>query len=96
MTRQPGGKSSELRQPKMEKPKARSKAKASGKERKESMEKVEEAVEEEGAQAAPEDLTVAADGSDNKTVVVEHWLVSLFSLLKYYSTVGRKKYYSIK
>ena len=87
MTRQPGGKSSELRQPKMEKPKARSKAKASGKERKESMEKVEEAVEEEGAEAAPEDLTVAADGSDNKTVVVEHWSAFFFFLsLKYYST----------
>ncbi|XP_022750393.1 uncharacterized protein LOC111299461 [Durio zibethinus] len=72
-TRQPDGKSSGLTQPKKEKPKAR--AKASTKEKKESVEKVKEAVAvEEGAkaEAAPEDLTVAEDGSHNKTVVVEH------------------------
>ncbi|XP_022730701.1 selenoprotein H-like isoform X2 [Durio zibethinus] len=81
MTRQPDGNSSELTQPNKEKPKARSKAKASAKENKESEEKVKEAEavaveeqEEDGAkaEAVPEDLTVANDGSHNKAVVVEH------------------------
>ncbi|KAK8513462.1 hypothetical protein V6N13_002204 [Hibiscus sabdariffa] len=63
MTKQPDAKSL----PNNQKPKPKSKAKPSRKGKKETVE--EDAAE---AEASPEELTAADDGSHNKTVVVEH------------------------
>lgn len=74
MSRQPDGEPSGTTQPKKDKPKAKGKAKAST--------AVEKKEEDDAAVAAEEEAkaeAATAEGSNGKTVIVEHWSVFFFS-----------------